>query len=279
MNLIPTLAPRLAHSWSRRRDWLRALPVLGLCLARPATGASERVRDRVPAKASEAALREASIAFDRLYIPPLFLTGRATASPEGPARAQAALSRLRDRWPVLRAAFAAAAPGDPRWRGALARIDDDLRRTDRLARARQWPEAHEALEPIRERLWNARRAHGLDYPLDRYTAYHAAMEHLFDRGAALKGVAIGQAGRAGLTADFTRARVLWLAVERADVSARAFGLDAPREAQWRSAVVVETQALATLSQALANGSDATVLQAVAAIKAPFVRAYTAFGEG
>lgn len=33
------------------------------------------------------------------------------------------------------------------------------------------------------------------------------------------------------------------------------------------------------TQALANRSDAAVRQAVAAIKAPFVRAYTAFGEG
>ena len=59
---------------------------------------------------------------------------------------------------------------------------------------------------------------------------------------------------------------------------RSWGLSPARQAQLRQGLADEDRALARLSQALAAGApEAELLQAGAALKGPFVKAYTAFG--
>ena len=222
---------------------------------------------------------EAAIAFDRLYIPPLFLTGRAAASPEFVERAGAAFARLEARWPALRDGIRSSWPEDANSRRLLAALDRDLAEARRRIDARDWSSSHTALEPMRERLRRARQSRGIDYALDRYTRFHEAMERLVDRGAALAGKRLSALEREGLLADFIQARAHWQAVERAAVDPKAFGMTPARETQWRTALQDEARTLGAVSQALRGDDDAALLKTVGAVKAPFVRAYTAFGEG
>ncbi|RZS56934.1 hypothetical protein [Sphaerotilus mobilis] len=213
--------------------------------------------------------RQAMLAFDAHYIPRLFLTGSAPKSETGPAKARAALKRLVDGWPARRAALAAAVPGDARWTQALEAVQGHLMRASTQVASADWAGSHETLEHVREVLFEARRAIGIDYPLDAYTAYHGAMETLANAT---------RLDRSAFQADLATARQLWRVLDEMPVDATAHGLDAERSAQLTKARQDETAALAQLTQALAaQAPDAEVLKAAAALKPPFIRAYLSFG--
>lgn len=246
-------------------DRRQTLAALGLGLMLPLLARPVRA---APAAALTPAAHSALVAFDGLYIPALFLSGSAGKSAEGPARATAVMTRLREQWPAHRRALEAVATSRV-WRRALELAGHHITEADRHIAARQWPESHEALEHVREVLHEARATLGTDYALDRYTAFHAVMERI---------VGATTLQRAQMEADFSAARALWRQVERQPIDPAAFGLSDARQNQLRQAFAAETDALGRLSQALATGApDDEVLKAAAAIKAPFIRAYTAFG--
>ncbi len=210
----------------------------------------------------------AFVQFDALYIPALFLTGSAGKNAEGPARAAAAMQRLRMQWPALKIAMSAAVPGQASWSKALQAVEGHLEEADALVAKAQWEPSHEVLEKVRELLFETRRSLGIDYALDHFTAYHATMEKLANAS---------EVQRAMLEVDFAAARARWRRIETLQFDDATYGLSPARARQLAQARVDEGNALSALSQALQQGSDAQVLAAVAAIKPPFVRAYVAFG--
>ncbi len=213
--------------------------------------------------------RQAMLAFDAHYIPPLFLTGSAPKSDTGPAQARAALQRLVDGWPASRRALLAAVPGEARWSQALDAVEAHLARATTQVGAADWAGSHETLEHVRETLFEARRAIGIDYTLDAYTAYHGAMELLANAN---------RVDRSAFPSDLASARRLWRALDEMPFDAAAHGLDAARAGQLAKARQDETAALMRLEQALAaQAPDADVLKAAAALKPPFIRAYLSFG--
>jgi hypothetical protein len=230
-----------------------------------------------PTAAAASAADDAMIEFDSVYIPPLFLTGSAPKSAEGPARAKAALARLQASWPTLRTRLLAAWPGDAGWRGTLDAVQRHIAESDRLAARGVWPEAHEALEHVRAAMKKAREARGMVYVLDRFVAFHDPMEHLAEAGAKWDPRALGAAQRAEIEAHFVQARARWRELETLNLDARALRLTPVREAQLRQAMADESAALTALSMALRGDDAAALLKAAAATKPPFVRAYTAFG--
>ncbi len=238
-----------------------------LLLAGSALAASLAPANAATPLAPEA--RQAMLAFDAHYIPPLFLTGSAPKSETGPAKARAALQRLIDGWPASRRALAAAVPGDARWSRALDVVQTHLEKSATQDAASDWAGSHETLEHVREALFEARRAIGIDYTLDAYTAYHGAMEALANAT---------RVDRSAFTSDLASARRLWRALDEMPLDAAAHGLDAARAGQLAKARQDETAALAQLEQALATQApDADVLKAAAALKPPFIRAYLSFG--
>jgi DNA transposition AAA+ family ATPase len=84
--------------------------------------------------------------------------------------------------------------------------------------------------------------------------------------------------RAELTQAYAQARTLWRRIEQQPVDAKAYGLSGARLAQLRKAIEDEGGALEQLSQALRETDDARLLKTAAAIKPPFARAFTAFGQ-
>ena len=206
--------------------------------------------------------------FDAVYIPALFLTGSAGKTADGPAKATAAMKRLGGQWPALKPALTAAVPDRRIWPKALEAAQGHLREADTRVAKAQWEPAHEALEHVREVLFEARRSLGIDYALDAFTAYHAIMEKL--AGAT-------RVQRPVLEADFAVARARWRDIEAMSFDATVYGLSPARARQLAEARAEESQAQSALSEALRAGCDADVLKAAAAIKPPFVRAYVAFG--
>lgn len=243
-----------------RRAWL-ALPLL-------ATTAGAWLPQRTSAAPLSETAQRTQLALDALYIPALFLTGSAGKSAEGPEKARRAMDRLMQAWPERRQALARLHPGQAGWRSALARVAGHLGEAQQLVAQARWEASHEALEQVRGALFQARQALADDYALDRFTAFHGAMERID---------AARSVDRAVLRGQFSEARALWRRIETTDFTAAAFGLSAGQQAQLAQALGQEGAALSRLSGQLERGSDAEVLQAAGAIKAPFIRAYLAFG--
>lgn len=213
--------------------------------------------------------RSAMLAFDGVYIPVLFLTGSAGKSAEGAGKASAAMLRAREQWPALRRAMEAAVPGQRHWVQALDAVQHSLQEADALVSKAQWERSHEALEHVREILYRARQALGIDYPLDHFTSFHSAMEKVANATAVQ---------RPAMEIDFAAARASWRRIEGMSFDPAVFRLTEARAAQLAQARTDESNALSRLSMALRGSSDADLLKAAAAIKQPFVRAYLAFGS-
>jgi hypothetical protein len=238
-----------------------------------AAGAAGPQGQRVAhAAAPAAASLAAHVALDGVYIPALFLTGSAGKSPEAAARATAAMQRLTEAWPARHAALAALYPQDKAWRAALGRVQLIIAQASAEVGRQAWPASHETLEGLRETLFEARATRGVNYLLDDCTRFHTVMEKLTAAAASPAPVV-----REAMAADFALARTLWHRIERQSVDAQALGLSPERLKQWRTGAADEAAALTRLSDALRQGDEARLRQAATATKAPFVRAYTAFG--
>ena len=258
---MPSLLPTVAAVPTARRQLLAALALLPLASVLPAVAAVASV----PLKDGA---RSAMVAFDAVYIPALFLTGSAGKSAEGPAKAEAAVQRLLAEWPQRQRALLAALPGARGWAAALDKVGGHLADAGQQVVSRRWEASHQTLEHVREALFAARQALGIDYALDHYTAYHGAMEALANATTVQ---------RPAMEADFAKARALWRGLEQRTIDPATYGLSGPRQIQLRQALADETEALSRLSAALRSASDGDLLKAAAALKPPFVRAYVAFG--
>lgn len=235
-----------------------------------------------PSAAAQAAAKalEPMVEFDALYIPLLSLTSAAQSNPAAVPKTVAAATRLRERWPALKAALAANPPSAAtraEWRQALSAVERQLAKSDAAVARVDWETAHHALEAVRIDLMKVREAAGFDYFVDRLTAYHEPMEVLALAGASGKAEALDAAQRAQLERAFAESSARWRAVEQNLPDPRAYRLTPAREAQMRKGIVDEAAAMSRLSDALHSSDNAALLKAAGAIKPPFARVFTAFG--
>lgn len=254
-----------------------AVTVLALCANVPLAGAQP-----VPAAATQAVTQalEPMVQFDTLYIPLLSLTSAAQSNPAAVPKTVAAATRLRERWPALKAALAANPPSAAtraEWRQALSAVERQLAKSDAAVARADWKTSHNALEVVRIDLMKAREAAGFDYFVDRLTAYHEPMEVLALAGAGAKTGALDAAQRAQLEQAFAESSARWRAVEQNLPDPHVYRLTPARETQFRKGLADEAAAMSRLSDALRGSDDAQLLKAAAAIKPPFSRVFTAFG--
>lgn len=220
---------------------------------------------------------EVMVAFDAVYIPALAFSSAAVQDAGKADAARAAQQRLVRQWPEHRSQLAAVlGPTAPKLLGTVAK---DVERATAFVAQSNWKMAHEALEPIRERLMAARGAIGMDYFVDRLTAFHEPMEAMVLAAAEQATTAdLQRRLRDRIAAEFAHARALWHGIEQHLPDSAAYGLTGSRLAQFRSGMADESRALGILSTAL-NGSDtAALIKAASAIKPPFARVFTAFGS-
>lgn len=262
-----------------RRQALLALLLAAAAAAglpRPAAGA-EPQRPLQPARPGAAL--SAMVAFDGTYIPALAATSAASLKPEAAPAAVATMQALVAEWPALRSRLAPVWGATPpaRWVEALQDVDRRIGLASQATLHAKWSEAHEELEGVRVELMEARRSQGFDYFVDRLTEYHEPMEVLALAGA-LKPASLTAERRGELARAYQEARALWAEIERFAVPAEAYGLSSGRQAQMQQGMAQERVALDALGQALQGDDAARLLQAAAAIKPPFARLFTAFGQ-
>lgn len=231
----------------------------------------------------QAGLLETSSALDRVYIPALALSTAAQTDTAARSRAPAALQKLQANWPALRAELLqglsiGAAGRAASARRTLARADAHIAAAVKAMAVSDFKAAHEALEAVRVDLMVARSTRGVDYFVDRLTAFHEPMEVLALAGKDWSPQALTPPRREELARAFAHARALWQAIELNPPDPAAYGLDSARAAQLRQATAEESQALSRLSDALRGSDAAALLKAAAAIKPPFARVFTAFGQ-
>lgn len=220
------------------------------------------------------------VAFDGVYIPALAQSSSASQKPEAAPAAAAAMARLQKEWPALRTAMAGAfgASAPEGWAGALQQVDQQISLAARATAASQWHDVHEALEEVRLALMRVRVAARLGYFVDRLTAYHEPMEVIALTGAQLKPADLDAAKRADLRKAYSEASTLWKGIRSATVNPAVYALDARRLQQLQQGLADEDTALRNLGQALDGGDPAAILRAAAAVKPPFARVFTAFGQ-
>lgn len=245
------------------------LTALGLAIAL-ATGASAAILDN-------------SVALDAVYIPALSLTNAKSGDTAAADKARAAMQRLDAGWPALRAALLQDLSGKTPAHAAaarktLAQVDKALAGSRKAVAAGNFEAAHTALEDVRIDLMKLRVAQGVDYFMDRLTAFHEPLEVLALAGNSVKPQDLTPARRAEMEKTFVEARALWRSIERNLPNPQAYKLSGAQQAQFNKGMADETAALTRLSDALRGSDNAALLKAASAIKPPFARTFTAFGQ-
>lgn len=229
-----------------------------------------------------AGVREDSVALDAVYIPALALTSAAQSDASVADKARAAMQRLDARWPALRTSLQASLAATPAQAAAarktIAAVESHIAGGRTAVAKGDFKGAHDALEEVRIDLMKARTARGVDYFVDRLTAYHEPMEVIALAGLQLKPQDLTPAKKAEIEKAFAEARALWRGIEQNLPRPADYGLDAARASQFEKGVADETAALTRLSDALRGGDAAALLKAAQAIKPPFARTFTAFGQ-
>ena len=232
---------------------------------------------------AQAGVLDTSIALDAVYIPALSLTNAKPGDTAAAAKARAAMQRLDAEWPVLRAALLKDLSGKTPAQAAaarktLAQVDKALAESRSAVAAGNYAAAHTALEDVRIDLMKLRSAQGVDYFMDRLTAFHEPMEVLALAGSTLKPQDLTPAKRAEMEKTYAEARALWRSIEQNLPDPKAYQLSEAQQAQFNKGMADVTQALSRLSDALRGADNAALLKAAAAIKPPFARTFTAFGR-
>jgi hypothetical protein len=220
------------------------------------------------------------LAFDSVYMLALASSTSASQDPAAIAKAKAAITALQRQWPALMQRLSATWGAKPpaRWQQTLASVGLRINSATDAARRSEWKQNHEWLEPVRIELMQARQRQSMDYFVDRLTAFHEPMETLALAGSTLWTDQLDAKHRAGLEQAYAKARTLWRGVELNAVDAAVYGLSAPRQAQLHKALDEETVALSQLSDALRGNDNGLLLKAATALKPPFAKAFTAFGQ-
>ena len=230
------------------------------------------------ATSAVAGLQEDSVDLDAVYIPALALTSAAQSDAAVSDKARAAMQRLDARWPALRGRLQASLGSSPDTRKTIAAVDAHIAGGRKAVAKGDFKAAHEALEEVRIDLMKARTARGVDYFVDRLTAYHEPMEVLALAGLQLKPQDLTPTKKAEMEKAFAEARALWHGIEQHRPRPADYALDAARAAQFEKGVADETVALTRLSDAFRGQDAAALLKAAQAIKPPFARTFTAFGQ-
>ncbi len=235
------------------------------------------------AAGAQAATLDNSIALDAVYIPVLSLTTGAQTDAAVAVKARAAMQRLDAGWPTLRAALLKDLSGSTPAQGSaarktLAKVDASIAASRKAVAASDFKTAHNALEAVRIDLRHLRVAQGTDYFMDRLTAFHEPMEVLAVAGSGTAPQDLTPARRAELERAFVEARALWRAIEQNLPNPQAYGLKDARLAQFNKGLADESAALSRLSDALRGSDNAALLKAAVALKPPFSRTFTAFGQ-
>lgn len=188
------------------------------------------------------------------------------------AESERAIAEASQAWQAIIARYATAPPppyaGDARFAATLAAVAASYREAEALIRAGRLPEAHEALEKVRDLLADLRRRSGVVVFSDAMNAYHEVMEHVLAEGPAL--VAAPQ----GLMELMARVGALEYLANRLESQAPASLAADPEFVAGRKAVA---DSVAALRSALLAQDRSATQKALGGLKPPYSRLFLRFG--
>ena len=189
------------------------------------------------------------------------------------------MSRLVSKWPEFRNQISAAQPGDAQWQAGLEKVDRLIATAQSEVLAGELPKAHETLEAVRPAMTALRGLHQLPYFIDALNRFHESMESIV-RLAAKK-------EPADLTDDqlqqfqeklFPDAKEKFDQLEATKLDNEIFSLSDEQLAAVALQIQQERAALTALGSALQSNDRQQVLTAARALKPPFVKLFTVFGD-
>jgi hypothetical protein len=216
---------------------------------------------------------DAMIAFDQAYIPALALT-----SQQQGAEARAIMPEVLVRWQTLQQRVPAAWARQDAWRQTVTDVTTRLTKADALIRDGHLTEAHEALEVVRTVLMTQRIQHGIDYFIDRLTAYHEPMEAIVLTAKGKTPATLTDADIAALRRHLQEAQALWQPVESARIDPKLYRFSDKAFTALGTGIRQESAALQALQTALAAEDRQRIIKAAIAIKPPFAELFMLFGD-
>lgn len=219
-------------------------------------------------------LRRDMVSLDKVYIAALALSSQGKA-----AETRKATADLTRAWQGFNARYRAANPADSQWTrdfDTVSRHIDDA--TAIAASDRKTTDAHEALEEVRIVLWRLRERNGIEYFIDRLTAFHEPMEGIVLAAKDKTGAQLTEADLAKIRALLPEAQALWQRAMAAPFDAAAYQLNAASYDKARRLMQLEHQSLAALASALASGNRDQIVKAAVAIKPNFAALFMVFAD-
>lgn len=213
------------------------------------------------------------VEFDRVYIPTLALTNQNKPS------ANQALSRLSMSWDARFVdRFHEMFQGDSAWAGDIGHIAECIALAEAELKSGEPLKAHEALEPIRDILTEARRRNNVEYPLDSLTRFHATMEDIVKPAMELTPDSLDQAKIGRFTELGEQAEQQWQLVEKTRFDLAAFGKNEQQQKQFLSMLQAERESIRRLNDVLTTHNKEAIIKAAREIKPPFANVYMFFGD-
>ena len=191
-----------------------------------------------------------SATFDRAYIPALALTKQEMQRPS-----EAAISRLRESAPTILGRMKeldGVSSADSAFSSKIQKVIDEA---NVLIQQRKLVEAHERLEPVRDRMFELRQRLAVDYPVDKLHAFHETMEKIV-KPAMSEENTDAVTGFLEASKDLaTRASGLWADVEQTSFSADIPPVVTRRIDGTRQAAGGRTQRTLPVQPVPANGRN------------------------
>ena len=188
------------------------------------------------------------------------------------AESERALAEALQSWQAIGDRFAKAPPppyaGDAKFGATLADVTLVYRDAEQLIRAGKLPEAHEALERVRDLLADLRRRNGVVVFSDHMNAYHSEMEHTLTEGPRL----LQQPQ--GLLLLMARVGALEYLAARLQTQAPP---ELQRDAEFAAGHKALADSVGALRAAALAQDMAAVQRAIAALKGPYSRLFLKFG--
>lgn len=216
---------------------------------------------------------DAMVAFDQAYIPALALTSQQQGE-----QAHVVMPRVMARWQDLQQQIPAPWKRGEAWQHATSEITTRLQRADTLIADGHLTEAHDALEGVRDVMMAQRRAQGIDYFVDRLTAFHEPMEAIVLAAKGKSPTTLTDADLATIRQQLPDALTRWHAVEMARVEPERYRLSAEQANQLKNGITQEAAALQALQTALERGDRQRIIQTAVAIKPVFSQLFMLFGD-
>ncbi len=190
---------------------------------------------------------------------------------------RANLEKAISAWSEIRDTYSSAIPAsyssDSEFLEVLSFVDERLARAMEKVEAGEIEEAHEALEPIRETLFELRQRNGVDYFGDRITKFHEPMEVVYTIGVSKTPETLTPE-----SIKIIEEKLPELVKYLDEIEAnKPSDLSEEKSELFDQIVSAERESLNELERALESGDKAEILKACQGIKPNYAKLYLNFG--